>query len=268
MTANIHPTALVDNRAEIGQDVTIGPWCIVEAGCKIGDGCWLGPNVIVRKGTSMGKRNQIYQHSSIGEDCQDKKYKGESTRLLIGNDNIIRESCTLHRGTMDDGSSGDTIIGDGNLFMVNVHIAHDCVVGNHTILANNCAIAGHVQLGNYVVLGGFTGVHQFCKLGRLSFTGVSSVVLQDVPPFIRLAGTPSRPNGLNTIGLRRHGYDQKTRLALKRAYKLMLRSNLLRAEALRAVEPLAEHYQPVREFIDFFDFPSKRGVIRGNPKNS
>ena len=267
MSSTIHPSALVDSAAKIGANVSIGPWCVIEAGVEIGDDCWLGPNVVVRQGTSIGKRNQIFQHCSVGEDCQDKKYKGEKTRLIIGNDNVIRESCTLHRGTIDDGSSGDTIVGNGNLFMVNVHIAHDCIVGNHTILANNCAIAGHVQLGDYVVLGGFTGVHQFCKLGRLSFTGVSSVILQDVPPFVRLAGIPSRPNGLNSIGLRRHGYDQATRLALKKAYRILLRSNLLRAEALRTVEPLAANYQAVREFVDFFDFPSKRGVIRGKPRN-
>ena len=266
MAIDVHATALVHPEAELADGVTVGPWCIVERGVSIGADTWLGPNVIVRSGTSIGERNRIFQHCSIGEECQDKKYKNETTRLIVGNDNVIRESCTLHRGTRSDGSSGDTIVGSGNLFMVNVHIAHDCLIGNHCILANNCAIAGHVQMGDYVILGGFTGVHQFCRLGRFSFTGVASVILQDVPPFVRLAGIPSKPNGLNSIGLRRHGYDQKTRLALKQAYRLLLRSNLLRGDALLAVAPLAAECQPVREFADFFLSPSKRGVIRGQPR--
>ena len=262
---NVHATAIISRDADLGRNITIGPWSIVEAGVVIGDDCQIGPHVVIRGGTILGKRNTIYQFASIGEACQDKKYLGESTRLMIGDDNIIREACTLHRGTRHDGGDGNTVIGNHNMLMVNVHIAHDCRVGNHNTLSNNCALAGHVQLDDHIVMGGFTGVHQFCRIGSLSFTGVSSVILQDVPPFIRATGSPARPKGINVIGLRRYHYDSMTRQMIKRAYRLLLRSDTPQVDALRQVLTLSADYPPLRMLVNFFNAPSLRSIMRDKP---
>ena len=182
----IHPTAIIDPSAQIAHGVTIGAYSIIGADVVIGEGCDIGPHVVIKGVTTLGKNNRIFQFASVGEDCQDKKYKGERTFLEIGDNNVIRENCTIHRGTTQDNSL--TRIGNNNLLMVNTHIAHDCVVGNDCIFANNAGLAGHVKVGDSVIIGGNTGVHQFCQIGSYAMTGGASLVLKDIFVFVMVFG--------------------------------------------------------------------------------
>jgi len=209
----IDDSARIDPKASLGAGVAVGPWTIIGPGVEIGDGTVIGPHVILKGPTAIGRNNKIYQFSSIGEDCQDKKYSGEPTRLEIGDDNVIREACTIHRGTVQD--QGVTRIGSHNLLMVNVHIAHDVVVGNHCIIANNAAIAGHVRIGDYAVLGGFAGVHQFCRIGAHSMSGVGSVIVKDVPAYVTVSGNTAAAHSINVEGLRRRGFSKAAIAALQ-----------------------------------------------------
>ncbi|HEA26443.1 MAG TPA: acyl-ACP--UDP-N-acetylglucosamine O-acyltransferase, partial [Ectothiorhodospiraceae bacterium] len=200
----IHPTAIIDPTAKIGSDVEIGAFSIIGANVEIGDETWIGPHVVIKGPTTIGKQNKIYQFSSIGEDPQDKKYADEPTRLEIGDRNLIREFCTFNRGTAQD--RGTTSVGDDNWIMAYVHLAHDCVIGNNTILANNAGLAGHVHVGDFTILGGYTVVHQFCSFGKHSITAMGSVVFKDVPPYLTISGYPAKPYGLNSEGLKRRGF--------------------------------------------------------------
>ena len=191
----IHPTALVDAQAELAPDVSVGAYSLIGAGARIDSGTVIGPHVVIAGATRIGKDNQIHAFCSLGGAAQDKKYQGEPTSLEIGDRNTIREFCTFNRGTAND--VGATRVGDDNWIMAYVHVAHDCKVGNHTVFANNAQLAGHVSVGDYVVLGGFTGVHQFVHLGAHSFTGIAAVVLQDLPPYVTIAGSPAKPYGIN-----------------------------------------------------------------------
>lgn len=255
----IHPSAIVDPSASLAPDVEVGPWSIIGPGVEIGAGTVVGPHAVVRGPTRIGKGNRIFQFCTIGEECQDKKYKGEPTTLEIGDNNVFRESCTVHRGTVQD--QGITCIGSGNLFMVNVHVAHDCVVGDNNILANNTALAGHVHVGNNVILGGFTGVHQFCHVGSYAMAGVGSIILKDVPAYVMVSGNPAEPHGMNFEGMKRRGWSSETINTLRKAYKIVYRQSLTLEQALLELAPLVSDCSEVQLFIDSLK-SSTRGIVR------
>lgn len=254
----IHPTAIIDSSARIGKNVEIGPYSIVGADVEVGDNCVIGPHVVLRGPTVLGKNNRIFQFASVGEDCQDKKYHGEPTRLVIGDNNIIRECVTIHRGTVQD--QGLTQIGSHNLLMAYVHVAHDCMVGDNVILANNTTLAGHVHVGDWAILGGFTGVHQFCHIGAHAFTAVNSVVVQDIPPYIMAQGHNAAPRTINAEGLKRRGFQPNQILNIKRAFKLLYRQGLTVEEAVQKMRELDADTEltPLIQFV----LNSKRGIIR------
>jgi UDP-N-acetylglucosamine acyltransferase len=252
----IHPSAVIDPSARIAEGVSIGPYSISGADVEIGSGCRIGPHVVIKGPTVMGRNNQVYQFASLGEDPQDKKYQGEPTRLTIGDGNTIREGCTISRGTAQDG--GLTAIGDDNWIMAYVHIAHDCVVGSHTIFANNATIAGHVHVGDWAILGGFTGVHQFCRIGPHALTSVFSYVTKDLPAYVLASGRPAEPRGVNAEGLRRRGFSAAQIRAIREAYRLVYRQDLKLDEAM---DRLSERIQAQPELEVFL--ASLRGGSRG-----
>lgn len=255
----IHPTAIVHPGARIGRDVSIGAFSIIGEHVEIGDDCEIGHHAVITGHTRIGRSNRIFHFVSLGEAPQDKKYAGEATRLEIGDGNTIREFCTLNIGTIQD--RGVTRIGNDNWIMAYVHIAHDCVVGDHTVFANNATLAGHVIVDDYAILGGFTGVHQFCRIGAHVITGIASVVRQDIPPYVTASGNPAAPHGINSEGLKRRGYSADALSAIKRAYRLLYRSGLSLAEARTAIEAEAEGHPELKALVDFLTV-SGRGIIR------
>jgi UDP-N-acetylglucosamine acyltransferase len=257
--ARIHPSAIVDPSAELAEDVEVGAYSLIGPNVEIGAGSRIGPHVVVHGRTRIGQRNRIFQFASVGEVPQDKKYRDEPTRLEIGDDNTVREFCTLNCGTAQD--AGVTRIGDRNWIMAYVHVAHDCLVGDDTIFANNTQLAGHVTVGNFAVLGGFTGVHQFCRVGAHVITGVGSVVLQDIPPFVTAAGNSAKPHGINSEGLKRRGFDAAALAAVKRAYKTLYRSGLTLDEARERLAEAAEEAPVLLSLVEFLREPG-RGIIR------
>jgi len=257
MATLIHPTALVDAGARLGENVEIGAYSVIGAGVEIGDGTWVGPHVVINGPTKIGRENRIFQFASLGEQPQDKKYAGEPTTLEIGDRNTIREFCTFNRGTTQD--AGATRVGNDNWIMAYVHIAHDCQVGNQTIFANNAQLAGHVQVGDWAILGGFTVVHQFVRIGAHSMTAMGTILLQDLPPYVTAAGNPSAPHGINSEGLKRRGFSAEAIAALKRAYKALYRNGLKLEEATAQIA--AESLVEVKVLSDFLAAPG-RGIIR------
>jgi len=255
----IHEQAIIEDGAVIGNNVTIGPWTYISKNVVIGDDCHISANVVINGPTRIGKGNRIFQFASIGEDCQDLKYAGELTELIIGDNNVFRESCTIHRGTIQDNSL--TQIGNNNLFMAYTHVAHDCMVGNNCILANNASIAGHVHVGDYAILGGMTGVHQFCHIGAHSFIGATSLILKDVPPYVMASGNSAKPFGLNAEGLKRRGFKSDTIRAIKQAYRKVYRQGLTVKEALAEIAEQVESSEELTLFTDFIE-SSHRGIIR------
>lgn len=255
----IHPTALIDPTAKIAENVEIGPYSIIGANVEIGEGTVIGPHAVVKGITSIGRNNKIFQFCSIGEDCQDMKYAGEPTRLEIGDNNTFRESCTIHRGTVQD--KGTTVIGSHNLFMVNVHIAHDVIVGDHCIVANNTNVAGHVVIDDWAILGGACQVHQFCNIGSHAMCGGGSMILQDVPPYVITQGYPAKPHGVNSEGLKRRGFEKSTIRALRVAYKTLYRQGLTLAEAQQQLAEMAKEEPAIQVLIDGIA-RSERGIIR------
>jgi len=255
----IHSTAIIDPSAQIAADVEIGPWTIVGPDVVIGEGTTVGPHVVIKGPTTIGKNNKIFQFCTIGEDCQDKKFAGEPTRLEIGDDNIFREACTVHRGTIQDESL--TKIGSNNLFMVNVHIAHDVIAGDNCIFANDTNIAGHVHIGDYAILGGASQVHQFVKIGAHSMCGTGSIVLKDVPAYIMANGNSAKPHGINIEGLKRRGFEKSDIQALRKAYKAIYRQSLTVDEALVELEALKADSDSVNLLIESIQ-QSTRGIIR------
>jgi len=255
----IHPSAIIDPKAELAADVEVGPFSIIGPDVEIGAGTVIGPHVVVRGPTRIGKGNRIFQFASVGEECQDKKYKGEPTRLEIGDNNIIREGATLHRGTVQDNSL--TRVGSNNLFMAYVHIAHDCIVGDNCIFANNASIAGHVHVGDGVILGGFTGVHQFCKVGSYAMTSLYSVVNMDIPAFVMVQGYPARARGMNFEGMKRRGYSKELISQLRAAYRTLYRSGMTLAEALARLQEEAGDSAEMAMLLDSLQ-RSERGIVR------
>ncbi|HRP96248.1 MAG TPA: acyl-ACP--UDP-N-acetylglucosamine O-acyltransferase [Rhodocyclaceae bacterium] len=255
----IHPTAIVHPGARLGGSVAVGAYSIIGEHVEIGDDTRIGSHVVIEGHTSIGRGNEIFQFCSIGAPPQDKKYAGEPTRLQIGDRNTIREYCSFNCGTSQD--AGVTRIGSDNWIMAYVHIAHDCVVGDHTIFANNATLAGHVEIGDWVILGGFTGVHQFTRVGAHAFCGVGTVLLQDLPPFVTVAGNPASPHGINSEGLRRRGFSAEAIAAIKRAYRALYRSGLSLDEARQRVGEIAASTPEVRPFSEFIA-SSARGLVR------
>lgn len=255
----IHPTAIVDARAQLGQGVEVGAYSIIGADVEIGEGTWIGPHVVIHGPTSIGKANRIYQFCSIGDAPQHTGYKGEPTRLEIGDRNTVREYCTLNRGTVSGG--GITRVGNDNFLMAYSHVAHDCQVGNHIIFANASSLAGHVHIGDYAVLGGFTLVHQFCRIGAYCMTGVNTTLFKDVPPYLMVAGEGGSPHGLNVRGLKRRGFSEESILVLKRAYKTLYHSQLKLADALEELAQIAQSHPEVAPFVEFIQ-ASERGIVR------
>jgi UDP-N-acetylglucosamine acyltransferase len=256
----IHETAIVHRGARLGADVKIGAYSIIGEHVEIGDGTTLGAHVVISGHTRIGCRNRVFHHVSLGEIPQDKKYGGEPTRLEIGDDNVIREFCTFNVGTAQD--LGYTRLGDRNWIMAYVHLAHDCTVGNDTILANCVQLAGHVDVGDFSILGGFTGVHQFCRVGAHALTGVGSVVLADVPPFVMAMGNTATPHGINAEGLKRRGFSAEAIKEIRRAYKTLYRSGLKLEEARHAIVQQAVTCPELGVLASFLDSTTKRSIIR------
>jgi UDP-N-acetylglucosamine acyltransferase len=255
----IHKTAEIHPSARLAEGVEVGPWTIIGPDVSIGAGTVIGPHVVIKGPTKIGANNRIFQFSSVGEECQDKKYNGEPTCLEIGDNNVIRESCTIHRGTVQDNSI--TRIGNDNLLMVNVHVAHDVVIGDHTIIANNASLAGHVYVGDYAVLGGYAAVHQFCHIGAHTMCGVGSVVLKDVAAYTVVNGNAASVHGINTEGLRRREFSKEALDALNKAYRIVFRRGLTVNDAVEEVQKLVYKGPELEVFIQSV-VTSTRGIVR------
>lgn len=255
----IHPTAIIAPGAQIDASVEIGPYAVIGEHVSIGAGTRVGPHTVIEGHTSIGRQNQIFQFASLGAAPQDKKYAGEPTRLEIGDNNTIREFCTFNVGTVQDG--GLTRLGNDNWVMAYVHIAHDCIVGDHCILANNATLAGHISIGDHVFLGGLTAVHQFCTIGAHAMTAGGSIVVQDIPPYVTAAGNHAHPVGINSEGLRRRGFDAEQISRIKRAYKQIYRQGLSLEDAKATITEAAADAPELALFVDFFA-RAKRGIIR------
>lgn len=258
-TAIIHPSSIIEDGAIIGQNVKIGPFCYIGANVEIGSGTELKSHVVINGHTKIGCDNQIYQFTSIGEVNQDLKYSGEPTRTEIGDRNRIRESVTIHRGTIQGGEV--TRVGSDNLLMINAHVAHDCQVGSHCILANNATLAGHVEIDDYVIVGGMTAIHQFCVIGAHAMIGGCSGVAQDVPPYVIAQGNHATPFGVNLVGLKRRGFTKEGLHAINNSYKVLYRNGLSFEDAKISIEEIAQSNPDVKLFVDFFA-RSTRGIIR------
>ncbi len=255
----IDPSAHIDPSARIGKGTSIGPGSVIGADVEIGENCRIGPHVVIEGPTRIGRENRIWQFASLGGDPQDKKFAGERTELIIGDRNVIREFCTFSRGTGDGG--GVTRIGSDNWVMAYVHVAHDCIIGNGITFANAASLAGHVEVGDHVVFGGFTLVHQFCKIGAHAFTSMGSVINRDIPPFVTVAGNFARPKGINSEGLRRHGYQSDEIATIKRVYRTLYLSKKPLAEAREAIAAMARESEHATMFLKFID-GSTRSLVR------
>lgn len=258
MTA-IHPTAIVHADARLGAGVSIGAYSLIGEHVEVGDNTSIGPHVVITGRTTIGRDNRIFQFCSIGEEPQDKKYAGEPTRLEIGDRNTIRECCTLNCGTVQD--AGVTRLGSDNWIMAYVHVAHDCQIGNHVIFANSTQLAGHVHIGDWVILGGFTGVHQFVRIGAHSMTAVSSVLLQDMPPYVMASGSPAQPRSINAEGLKRRGFSAEAITAIRRAFKTLYKKGHSLDEARAMIAAEASNTPELMPLADFLAQPG-RGIIR------
>ena len=255
----VHSTAIVAASAKLADDVVIGPYTVVGADTTIGAGTTIGAHVVIADRTSIGRGNRVFQFASVGEIPQDRKYTGDPTRTVIGDGNVIREFVTIHAGTAQD--KGVTTIGDGNWLLAYSHIAHDCVIGNGTTFSNNAQLAGHVIIDDYAVLGGFVGVHQFCRVGMHAMLAAGSIVLQDVPPYVTVSGSPATPRGTNSEGLRRRGFSADDIAAIKRAYKTLYRKNLALDDARAQIAASAAAVPALHALTAFLETPG-RGIVR------
>ena len=255
----IHPTALIHPGAQLGKDVSVGAYSIIGEHVEIGDSTWIGPHVVVNGHTRIGQENRIFQFCSIGEIPQDKKYAGEPTRLDIGDRNTLRECCTFNCGTVQD--VGVTRMGNDNWIMAYVHVAHDCQIGDNTILANSTQLGGHVHIGDWVILGGCTAVHQFVRIGAHCMTAAGTVLLLDLPPYVMASGNTAAPHGINSEGLKRRGFSADAITAIKRAYKTLYKSGLKLDEARQAIAAEAVTVPELKIASDFLHVQG-RGIIR------
>jgi UDP-N-acetylglucosamine acyltransferase len=260
----IHPTALIASDAQLAPDVEVGPYSVIGAGVVIGAGTWIGPHVVIDGPTTIGRDNRIFQFASIGAAPQDLKYKGEPTRLEIGDRNSFRENCTINRGTTKDQLV--TRIDSDNLFMAGSHVGHDCVIGSHCVFANYATLGGHVEMGDWVHMGGFSGVHQFCKVGAHAFIANNTAVTRDVPPFVMAVGRPAEPHSVNSEGLKRRGYSTEQIRSIRDAFKTLYRSGLKLAEANEQLARRAETQPELAPLIAFLSDTSPRrervGIVR------
>ena len=255
----IHPTALVSTKARLGAGVSIGAYSIIGENVEIGENSTIGSHVVIDGHTSIGSENSIHPFCTLGGPPQDKKYRGEATRLEIGNRNTIREYCTANCGTIQD--TGVTRIGDDNWIMAYVHIAHDCLIENDTIFANNAQIAGHVNVGSHAILGGFTVVHQFVSIGAHSLTAMGTILLQDLPPYVTAAGNTAQAHGINSEGLKRRGFSPESVAALRTAYKTLYKSGMTLADAKLDLVRQALVVPEIKVLVDFLE-KSRRGIVR------
>lgn len=256
---HVDSRAIIDPSARLADDVVIGPWSIIGPDVEIGKGTVIGSHVIIKALTVIGEGNKIFQFSSIGEDTPDLKYKGEPTKLYIGNGNVIREGVTIHRGTIQD--QGETVIGNNNLLMAYVHVGHDCVVGNNCILVNNTALAGHVHIDDWAILSGYTLVHQYCRIGAHSFSGMGAAIGKDVPAFVTVFGNPAKARGMNFEGMRRRGFSEELMRILRHAYKTVYRKGLTVDDALIQLAQSSEKYAEVALFCNSIKC-AQRGITR------
>jgi UDP-N-acetylglucosamine acyltransferase len=259
MSGSIHPTAVVAGDARIAPGVEIGPYSVIGGDVAIGEGSVIGAHVVIAARTTLGRRNRVFQFASLGEIPQDRKYGGQPTRTVIGDDNVIREYVTIHAGTAQD--RGVTTVGNGNWLLAYSHIAHDCVIGDGTTFSNNAQLAGHVVIDDQATLGGFVGVHQFCRVGAHAFIAAGSIVLQDVPPYVTAAGYPAKPRGINSEGLRRRGFASDDLAAIKRAYKTLYRSSLPFEDARAQIVTEAKAAAVLAPLAAFLE-TAGRGIIR------
>jgi len=257
----IHPTAVVDASSEISPYADIGPYCIIGPQTRIAAGCTLDSHIYVHGWTDIGERCRFFSHCSVGTDPQDLKYKGDTTNLKIGSDNVFREFCCLNRGTL--GGRGTTVIGNHNFFMAYSHVAHDCVVGDHVIMANAATLAGHVTIGDHATVGAFSAVHQFCRVGAYAFIGGFSVITRDALPFIKTVGMRNQAKiyGINSLGLERKGFSKECIAELKQAYRILFRSGMNTGEALAKAKEIRWSSSEVSALIAFME-SSERGFIR------
>ena len=254
----IHPTAIVDGRAEIGAGTIVGPYCIVAADVILGADCWLQHHVTLAGPMTAGARNKFYAYCSIGQQTQDLKYQGEPTYLEIGDENTFREFVTVNRSTT---AEGKTRIGHRGNYLAYSHIGHDCMVGDWVVFSNNGTLAGHVQVGDHAIMGGLTAVHQFCRLGRYAITGGCSKIVQDVPPFMIADGNPAKVRGINVVGLERNGFAPETIKAIKEAFRLIYRSKYNTRQAIEAIQQELHASAEIAQILEFIQ-KSERGIIR------
>lgn len=257
MSGGIHPTAVVDAGAELAADVVVGAYSVIGADVTVGAGTRIDSHVVIKGPTTLGRDNRVFQFCSLGEQPQDRKYRGEPTQLVIGDRNVIREFCTLNRGTA--AALGKTVVGDDNLLMAYVHIAHDCVVGDHTTFANGASLGGHVEVHDHATLGGFSLVHQFCRVGRHAFSGKASTFTKDLTPYTLASGNPAKTHGLNKVGLRRAGFSEDTIRALHNAYLDLVRTPGGLRNYLEKHRQAANGHPEVQTLIEFIE-SSVRGV--------
>lgn len=254
----IDPRAIVDPKAMIAEDVEIGAFAIIEAGVEIGAGSRIAPHAVIRGQTRLGRHNQVFQFASLGEAPQDKKYRNEPTRLVIGDGNTFREYCTLNRGTT---ARGETTIGNDNWFMAYTHVAHDCVIGSNCVFANFATLGGHVEIGDWVIMAGFSGIHQFCKIGAHCFLANNAAVTRDVPPYLMVTGQPAVPHSVNAEGLKRRGFTPDQIRNLRNAYRILYRSDLKLAEAMEQLKALSAEQPELKPFVEFLS-TSERSIVR------
>ena len=251
--------AIISPKAQLAEGVTVGPYSVIEEGVEIGKGTWVGPHAVIKGPTRIGADNKIFQFASIGDAPQDLKYKGEPTRLEIGDRNVFREFTTMNRGTV--GGGGLTSIGSDNLFMAFTHVAHDCRVGNKCVMANYATLAGHVELGDWVIMGGYSGTHQFTKVGAHAFIGNNAAVTRDVPPYVMAVGTPAVPHSINSEGLKRRGFTPEQIRNLKNAYRILYRSDMKLADAVAELQSRVPEQPELKIFVDFIG-ESTRSLVR------
>ena len=256
---SVHASAIVSPDARLGRDVSVGPFAVIEDRTEVGDGCAIGAHAVVRRHVTLGSGNRVHEGAVLGGEPQDLSFRGQESRLVIGDRNVIREGVTIHRSTK---AGGTTVVGSGCFLMVNVHVAHDNRIGDHVIIANNVMLAGHVEVGERAFLGGGAGVHQFCRVGRLAMIGGNAKVVQDCLPFVITDGHPARARGLNVVGLQRAGVQAAQMRALKEAHRLLLRSGLRLEAALEAMSALSD---PLVDELVAFARTSKRGFAHAHP---